>query len=125
MGKLNEYFIISKDVRKTRSIMRAARAKIISYHEEYFIDAPKYIKDETCINKFERVYGICMDTKAYDEHGDFIKPCMLFDVAEPCANIKCPMYADNLDYIVARERYERAISKRREFLRNLFNKKSK
>ena len=125
MGKIKEYIVLSKDVHEKRNLMRASKAKITSYHKEYFIDDPKYVKDETCINKFEQVYGICMDSKAYDEHGDFTKLCSLFDAMEPCINRKCLLFADNLDYIVARERYEKAISKRREFIRNLFNKKSK
>ena len=124
MGKLNEYFVILfKDVREKRNLMREAKEKIISYHKEYFIDEPKYVKDETCINKFERVYGICMDPKAYDERGDFTKPCILFDATEPCADRKCEMFSKNLDYVVARERYESAVGKRREFIKDLFKKK--
>lgn len=126
MGKLNEYFVILfKDVREKRNLMREAKEKITSYHKEYFIDEPKYVKDETCINTFERVYGICIDPKAYDERGDFIKSCTLFDETEPCINRKCPLFAKNLDYIVALERYEKSLARRREFVRNLFNKKSK
>ena len=67
MGKIKEYIDLTKDLREKRNAMRAARAKITSYHKEYFIDEPKYLESETCINKFERVYGICMDPNAYED----------------------------------------------------------
>lgn len=125
MNKIKEYIDLTKDLREKRNAMRASRAKITSYHKEYFIDENIGIKNETCINTFERVYGICMDPKAYDERGDFIKSCTLFDETEPCINRKCPLFAKNLDYIVAWERYEKSLANRKEFLRNLFHIKSR
>ena len=124
MNKIKRYIILSKYVHIKRDAMRAAKAKITSYQKEYFLDEPECRPMDSCITKFERVYGICLDPNAYDEHGDFTKNCALFNT-EPCINTKCPMFARNLDYIVARERYESAVGKRREFIRNLFNKKSK
>lgn len=123
MNKLMEYRDISKDLRQKKAEMRAARAKITSYNKEYFLDKSEDFGISACINKFERVYGICMDPNAYED-GEFTKFCPLFG-PELCADRKCPKYPENMDYIVARERYDMAVARRRQFIRELFNKKSK
>lgn len=124
MNKFGEYIKLSKDLRQKRNKMCARRAKITSYNEECFVDTFEYNDISACINKFERVYGICMDPNAYED-GNFVKFCPLFDANELCMDIKCPMYVANMDYIVARDSYNMAVAKRREFIRKLFHKKTK
>lgn len=121
MSKFKEYRILSKDVREKRNAMRTARAKITSYNQECFLDAPGSYDISACINKFEHVYGICMDPHAYED-GEFTKFCPLFG-SEPCMNRTCNMFQKNSDYIVACERYKSAVAKRREFVKNLFKSK--
>ena len=121
MGKFKEYRTLSKDVRAKRNAMRTAKAKITSYKKECFLDKPEYGDISACINKFEHVYGICMDPHAYED-GEFTKFCPLF-ASEPCMDRKCPMFPENLDYIVARERYEGVVAQRKGFLKNLFKSK--
>ena len=82
MCKFSEYRNLLKNVRKSRSEMRAAEVKITSYQKEYFLDEPERYYMDACINKFERVYGICLDPNAYDEHGDFTKNCALFNTEQ-------------------------------------------
>jgi len=125
MSKFKEYRNLTKDVRQKRDKMCAAQVKITNYQKEYFVDEPGSCHVAACINKFEHVYGISSDPNTYyDKHGVFTKNCVLFG-PESCPDRKCPMYAANLDYIVARERYDAAVAKRRQFIKDLFKKKSK
>ena len=121
MSKFKEYRNLSKNVREKRNAMRVARGKITSYKKECFLGKPEYRDIAACINEFERVYGICMDPNAYEDT-EFTRFCPLFD-SEPCMDRKCPMFPENLDYIVARERYDVAVARRREFVKNLFKSK--
>lgn len=123
MNKIQEYRMMSKDVRQKRNALRTAKGNITSYQKECIVNDHEHDYISACLNKFEKVYGICSDLHAYDD-GDFTKYCPLFGNG-PCLDRKCPMYAKHLDYVVALERYDMAVEKRREFRRNLFHKKSK
>ncbi len=122
MNKLQEYHILSKKLRAARRAMRRTRNRITAYQQECVLDNPN-TPISACINRFERVYGVSTNPNAYDG-GDFVMYCSLFNEL-PCDDIKCPMYSKNLDYTVAMERYDMAVARRRQFIRELFNKKSK
>ena len=76
MNKIKRYIILLKYVHRKRYAMCAAKEKITSYQKEYFLDEPELCSKDSCITKFERVYGICLDPNAYDEHGDFTRYCL-------------------------------------------------
>lgn len=122
MKVLQEYHILSKNLRDARRAMRAKRGEITDYQQECFLDDPN-TPILACINKFERVYGICMDTNAYDD-GDFVIYCPLFNEL-PCVDKTCPMYSKNLDYTVALEKFNAARIARRAFVKNIFRGRAK
>lgn len=122
MNKLQEYHILSKNLRDARRAMRAKRVEITDYQQECVLDDPN-TPILACINKFERVYGICMDPNAYDD-GEFVIYCPSFDEL-PCVDIKCPMYSKNLDYTVALEKFNVARIARRAFVKNIFRGRAK
>ncbi len=122
MKVLQEYHILSKNLRGARRAMRAKRRGITAYQQECVLDNPN-TPILACINKFERVYGVSTNPNAYDG-GDFVIYCPSFDEL-PCVNIKCPMYSKNLDYTVALERFNVARSARRAFVKNIFRGRAK
>ncbi len=122
MNKLQEYHILSKNLRNARRAMRAKRRDITAYQQECVLDNPN-TPIRACINRFERVYGVSTNPNAYDG-GDFVIWCPLFNEL-PCDDIKCPMYSKNLDYTVALERFNVARIARREFIHNILKIRSK
>lgn len=123
MSKVKEYHMLSKKLRDARRAMRAARGGITAYQKEYVLNELN-TPICACINKFERIYGVSPSPDSYDDDGGFVVFCPLFDEL-PCMNIKCPMYPENLDYAVAKERFDMARSARREFVHNVLKIHSK
>lgn len=121
MSKISEYIKLTKKLRAARRAMLDAQAKITVYHATYALDKSDDAEIAACINKCEKVcdkdLNICDD-------GGYVKNCALFDEL-PCPDRKCPWFSRNLDYTVAKERYEVARDARREFLRNIRKARTK
>ena len=115
MSKISEYIQLLKKQRAARRAMLDAQAKITVYHKTYVLDKSDDAEIAACINKCERVLGKALNVS---DDGGFVKFCALFDEL-PCADRKCPCFPKNLDYTVAKERYEVARDAQREFLRNI------
>lgn len=122
MKVLQEYHILSKNLRDARRTMRAKRGKITDYQQECVLDNPN-TPIRACINIFERVYGVSTNPNAYDG-GDFVIYCPSFNEL-PCVDIKCPMYSKNLEYIAALEKFNAARIARRAFVKNIFRGRAK
>ncbi len=122
MSKIHEYIELLKKQRVAKREMLSAREKITSYQHEYSLNSHEDADVLNCINKFEKVLSnnkaeICDD-------GGYVKRCELFcDL--PCADRKCPHFSQNLDYTVAKERYDMAVAARRAFLRGLRGARTK
>ena len=123
MSKIKEYHKLSVAVRAARRALIAAEQKITAYNSEYRLKGGSN-GECACINRFNKVVIDSPNTAQVDD-GGFIQACELFDAVSLCLNIKCPMYANHLDYIVARDNYNLALDARRNFLRGLLKKRSK
>jgi hypothetical protein len=121
MSKISEYIALVKKQRVARNEMRAAEAKITVYHKTYVLDIHEDAEEAACINKCERVQGKALNVS---DDGGFVKFCYLFSEL-PCTDRKCPFFAKNLDYTVAKERYEMACNARHAFVRGLFKGRTK
>ena len=122
MNKIHEYIELLKKQRAAKRDMLAAKAKITAYMDTYELGALEDIEVTACINRFNKVSSNVNASLCDD--GGYEKDCSLFNAA-PCPNRKCSHFADNLDYVVAKERYERALLARREFLRGFGKKRTK
>lgn len=123
MGKLKEYYNMALAVRAARRNLALAKQKITAYNKEYRLGAGGY-GECACINRFEKVIIDVPNTTQVDD-GGFVEVCELLDTGALCENIRCPMYANHLDYVVALEKYNGACDARRNFLRGLLKKRSK
>lgn len=121
MSKIHEYIILTKKLRAARREMLAAQEKITFNYKNYSIDHPEIAQELGCVNKFEKVVS---ETLNIFDDGGYTKNCHLFTEL-PCANRKCPWFAKNLDYTVAKERYDAARNARRAFLRGLRGARTK
>lgn len=122
MSKIHDYIKLVKKLRAARREMFENAEKITSYQHEYQLNTLEDIEVETCINKFTRVSSDVSADMCVD--GGYIKYCTLFGNL-PCENRKCPHFPGNLDYIVAKEKYDDALFARRKFLRNLCKKRTR
>ena len=118
MSKIHEYIMLTKKLRAARREMLSAQEKITFQYKDYLIDTPLIPQKGACINKCEKVVSENMNV--FDD-GGYTTNCDLF-VELPCINRKCPLFAKNLDYTVAKERYDIALQARRAFLNGLLRK---
>ena len=121
MSKIHEYIKLLKKQRAAKRAMLAAEQKITSFHKEYALNKSENADVSACINRFEVVYDAITNVR---DDGGYVKKCALFDEL-PCADRKCPMFAANLDYTIAKERYDAAVAARRAFMRNLRGARTK
>ena len=122
MNKLQEYHILSKNLRDARRAMRAKRRGITAYQQECILDNPN-TPILACINKFERVYGVSTNPNAYDG-GDFVIYCPSFDELS-CDDKTCPMYSKYSEYTGALEKFNAARIARQAFVKNIFRGRAK
>ncbi|MBO4480138.1 MAG: hypothetical protein J5742_00745 [Alphaproteobacteria bacterium] len=119
LGKLRK---LSRDIRNARRAMYAAERKITCFAEEYNLDTKQQNAAEGCINKFGKVALDASVTAQFDDAG-YHTFCPLFSTTDFCANNKCELHAANMDYVTAKDRYNVARLKRREFVKNMFRSK--
>lgn len=120
MSKISEYHKLSVAVRAARRVLMAAEQKVTAYNNEFNLGATSN-GSLACINRFDKVIVDTPQTAQVDD-GGFVEVCELLDTVSFCKNIKCPMYADHMDYVVALDRYNVAISARRDFVRSIFGR---
>ena len=123
MALIKEYHKLSVAVRAARRALNMAEQKVTAYNKDYHLGSASN-GSLACINRFGRVIIDAPDTAQVDD-GGFVEPCELLDTVSFCKNVRCPMYADHMDYVTALDRYNVALGARRDFVRGLFKKRSK
>ena len=117
-SKLTEFRLLTYFVRQARSDLRVAKAKITADAGKYNL-ASNHQEIWGCINRFDKVVIDAPETQQVDDDG-LVMYCELFQKNNVCNNRKCPLFAGNLEYMTAQERYERFRNARRELVRGLF-----
>lgn len=123
-SKWKQFKTLSRAVHAKRNDMRAAEQAITAYMQEYCLEDKNANRSECCITKFKNV---CIDATGVAQIDDagYVVHCSLFSTTDFCVNNKCPWHMLHMNYIVALDKYNVALQKRRDFIKGLFCFKSK
>jgi len=120
MGFLKQYMALTKDVHETRAAYFAAENKVTAFHPVLNLDSGFISSVTPCFNAYERVVG-----SGVSEDTPFCLQCELLNHETGCENRKCERFADNQEYLAARERYAKALAMRREFVKSALHFRKK
>ena len=114
MNFFTKYRELSQDVRAKRRAYYEAEAKVtVNYPVIDLNDTSLTPVPVACFTEFERVAG-----NGFNEDTPYCTKCDNFNVHEICDHRKCDAFANNQDYVIARESFARAKDVRREFVKN-------
>ena len=111
MLKVKGYSDLNKQVKIMRANKEKAEDKITTKHSQLNLNMEKPVI-KSCINLYNSVI---------DENGPvfmlYFVYCDLFKPGEVCVNRKCPMFADQMDYVAACEKVMQARAARKQYWR--------
>ena len=113
MEKLQRLKELIKNVQEKRQAYRKAKQKVTARHPVIDLKAGA-APISACKNEYDKVIGT-----SFSEDTEFSLDCDCFDSDDFCVNRKCPMHCDNMDYMIAHDRYIGARKARREFIKNV------
>ena len=114
MEFFKKYHKLSQDVRAKRQAYYKAESKVTVQYPLIDLNAGSLTPmPVTCLTEYERVVG-----NGFNEDTPYCTKCENFNASEICNHRKCDAFADNQDYVIARESFARAKSVRREFVKN-------
>ena len=113
MDFFKKYRELSKDVHAKRKAYNNAKEKIIVHYPLIELNAGSLTPmPVACISEFQRVVG-----DGFNEDTTFCTRCENFKTDEICNHRKCDSFANNRDFVIARESYIVARNTRREFVK--------
>ncbi len=113
MGFFKKYREVSQNVRAKRKAYYKAEEKISVRYPLIKLNAGSLTPmPVACISEFQRVVG-----DGFNEDTPFCTRCENFKLHEICDHRKCDSFANNQDFVIARESYVAARNARREFVK--------
>ena len=113
MKFFEKYRMLSKDVRAKRKAYYEAEEKVSVRYPLIELNAGSLTPmPVACISEYERVIG-----NGFNEDTPFCTRCENFKVNEICNHRKCDSFANNQDFVIARESYIAARNRRSEFVK--------